>query len=166
MISWRRSVLGIGSVQQFQASSVESITVATGLQQSSSTLYSLRLKTKDGKARTLVDDIESRQEARWIVSQIENRAGLALNTQVEISNSFYGPPPQPQDGYPSPTGGFAVTTKTSGNWSQVVGAVFFIGWVAFIGFMLIAYHAHSQRKTARHIRPPPPQHRVSCAHLK
>ena len=140
MISWRRSVFGIGSVQQFQSSSIESIAVATSLQQAGSsgtTLYSIRLKPKDGTARTLVDDIESRQEARWIVSQIEKRAGLALNTQVEISNSFYGPPPQPQNGYPSPTGGFAVTAKTSGNWSQAVGAVFFIAWIAFMAFMML-----------------------------
>ncbi|HWF37509.1 MAG TPA: HEAT repeat domain-containing protein [Candidatus Acidoferrales bacterium] len=139
LISWRRSVLGIGPVQQFQSSSVESITVVTGLQQagsSGSAFYSIRLKPKDGKARTLVDDIESRQEARWIVSQIEKRAGFALNTQVEISNSFYGPPPQPQNGYDSRTGGFAVTTKTGGTWSQAVGLLFFIGWVAFIGLMM------------------------------
>ena len=139
LISWRRSVFGIGSQQQFQSSSVESITVSTGLQQSSGTLYSLRLKMKDGKARALVDDIESRQEARWIVSQIEKHAGLALNTQVEISNSFYGPPPQPQNGSTSRTGGFAVTTKTSGNWSQAIGLLFFIGWVAFIGFMMLRH---------------------------
>ena len=50
LISWRRSVFGIGSQQQFQSSSVESITASTGIQQrSSGTLYSLRLKMKDGK---------------------------------------------------------------------------------------------------------------------
>lgn len=142
LISWRRSAFGIGSLKQFQVSEVASIAVATGLQQagSSDIQYSIRLKTKDGKARTLVDDIENRQEARWIVSQIEKRAGLSLNTQVEISNSFYGPPPQPssssRDLYAS-TGGFARSVKTAGNWSQGVGAIFFIAWVAFIGFMFL-----------------------------
>lgn len=97
MISWRRSVLGIGFSRQVQIPEVESILPATSMQQASSsgsTLYSLRLRTKNGKSHTLADDIESRQEARWIVSQIEKRTGLALNTQVEIANAIYGPPPQ------------------------------------------------------------------------
>ena len=141
-MSWRRSVFGIGPSRQVQVSQVESISVATSIQQagSSGALYSLRLKTKDGKRRTLIDEIESRQEARWIVSQIEKRAGLALNTQVEISNSFYGPPPQPatgsQIGYAS-TGGLRTTTASGSNWSQTVGAIFFIGWMAFVGFMML-----------------------------
>jgi hypothetical protein len=142
MISWRRSVFGIGSSRQVQVSEVESITAATSIQQAGSsgnTLYSIRLKTKDGKSRTLIDEIESRQEARWIVSQIEKRAGLALNTQVEISNSLYGPPPQAasssQFDYGS-AGGLRTSTRSSGNWSQAVGAVFFIGWLAFVGFMM------------------------------
>ena len=99
LISWRRSVLGIpSSSRQIQVSEVDSILPVTSIQQASSSgtaLYSLRLKAKDGKSYTLADDIISRQEARWIVSQMEQRAGLGLNTQVEISNAFYGPPPQP-----------------------------------------------------------------------
>ena len=73
-------------------------TALTGIQQASSsgsTQYSVRLKTKAGQNYTLIDEIESREEARWIVAQIEKRAGLRLNTQVEMNNSIYGPPPQP-----------------------------------------------------------------------
>ena len=98
VISWRRFILGIGKSHELQISDVDSILAVTSVQQASSsggTLYSLRLKSKSGKNYTLVDDIESRQEARWIVSKIEKRAGLHVNTQVEINNSFYGPPPQP-----------------------------------------------------------------------
>lgn len=101
LISWRRSILGIpSSSRQIQISEIESIVPVTSIQQASSsgnTLYSLRLRTKDEKNYTLADDIISRQEARWLVSQMEQRAGLRLNTQVEISNAFYGPPPQPAE---------------------------------------------------------------------
>jgi hypothetical protein len=97
VIAWRRSVLGIGRSREMQISDVESILPVTGLQQASSsgsTLYSLRLKSKSGREYSLVNDIESRQEARWIVWEIEKRAGLRSNTQVAILNSIYGGPPQ------------------------------------------------------------------------
>jgi hypothetical protein len=96
VISWRHSVLGIGRSRQLQIVDVASILAVTSIQQASSsgsTLYSLRLQTKSGQNHTLVDEIESRQEARWIVSEIEKRAGLRLNTEVRIDDAFYGPPP-------------------------------------------------------------------------
>jgi hypothetical protein len=105
VISWRHAVLGIGRTRQMQIADVASILAVTGIQQASSsgsTLYSLRLQTNTGKNHTLVDEIQSRQEARWIVSEIEKRAGLRLNTQVRISDAFYGAPPQP--GAVSPNG--------------------------------------------------------------
>ena len=97
-ISWRHSILGIGRTRDSAISEVDSIVPLTGIQQASSsgsTQYSVRLKTKAGQNYTLIDEIESREEARWIVAQIEKRAGLRLNTQVEMNNSIYGPPPQP-----------------------------------------------------------------------
>ena len=98
VISWRHSVLGIGRTRQMQIADVALILAVTSIGQASSsgsTLYSLRLQTNTGKNYTLVDEIESRQEARWIVCQIEKRAGLKLNTQVRVNDAFYGPPPQP-----------------------------------------------------------------------
>jgi hypothetical protein len=105
VISWRHAVLGIGRTRQMQIAEVASILAVTSIQQASSsgsTLYSLRLQTNTGKNHTLIDEIQSRQEARWIVSEIEKRAGLRLNTQVQMSDAFYGPPPQP--GATSPNG--------------------------------------------------------------
>ena len=104
LISWRRSVLGIGRSRQMQIADVASILAVTRIEQASSsgsTLYSLRLQTKTGQHHTLVDEIESRQEARWIVSEIEKRTGLQLDTQVRIDDVFYGPPPQPGVGSPN-----------------------------------------------------------------
>ena len=151
-ISWRRSVLGIGKSQQMQISDVDAILASTSLQQGSSTLYSVILKSKSGKKITLVDDIESRQEARWIVWQIEKRAGLRLNTQVEINNSIYGPPPQPgealSDGSSFPTRGARATSSASKNWSHAVGAIFFVAWLGFIGSMMLrATHVRGTRSS-------------------
>jgi hypothetical protein len=144
VISWRRSIFGMGKSHELQISDVESILAFTSVQQASSSgdaLYSLRLKSKSGKNYTLVDDIESRQEARWIISKIDQRAGLRLNTQVEISNSFYGPPPQPGSASTSDSvfsaGGLRATGRTSNNLSQAVGAIFFVGWLGFIGYMML-----------------------------
>ncbi|HEY0703253.1 MAG TPA: hypothetical protein VGD60_10835 [Candidatus Acidoferrales bacterium] len=98
-ISWKKSILGIGGTHQLQISEVDSIAAVTSIQQASSsgsTLYSLRLRSKAGRVLTMVDEIESREEARWIVAKIEKRAGLRASTQVEVLDSpFYGPPPQP-----------------------------------------------------------------------
>jgi hypothetical protein len=136
VISWRRSVLGIGKAHEMEISNVDAILASTSIQQGSSTLYSVILKSKSGKKYTLVDDIENRQEARWIVWQIEKRAGLSLNTQVEINNSFYGPPPPP-DGSSFPAGGVRASSRTGNNWSRAVGAIFFVGWLGFIGYMML-----------------------------
>ncbi len=80
-------------------SNVESILPATSIQQASSsgsTLYSLRLRSKSGQTYTLVKSVILRADgkARWIVWEIEKRAGLQSNTQVAIVDSFYGPPPR------------------------------------------------------------------------
>jgi hypothetical protein len=153
MISWKHSILGIGNSRQVQISEVDSILPLTSIQQASSsgTLYSLRLQTKAGKNHTLVDDIESRQEARWIVSQIEKRAGLRLNTQVQINNTFYGPPPQPGANSANASvcsaGGIRVTTRSTNNWSQAIGIIFFFGWVGFIAFMMFRT-PHARNATA------------------
>jgi len=136
VISWRRSVLGMGKSHEMQISDIDSILASTSIQQGSSTLYSVILKSKSGKKYTLVEDIESRQEARWVVWQIEKRAGLSLNTQVEINNSIYGPPPPP-DGFSFPAGGVRATSSASKNWPHVVGAIFFVGWLGFIGYMML-----------------------------
>jgi hypothetical protein len=93
----RRGILGTGSTRRIQASDVASILPVVSMQQggnSGNTLCAIRLRTKNGRQYTLADEIDSRQEARWIVSQIETLAGLKLDTRVEVDSPF-GPPPQP-----------------------------------------------------------------------
>jgi hypothetical protein len=93
----RTGIFGIGSTRRIQASDVVSIVPVVSMQQSGGSgnaLYTIRLRTKNGRKYTLADEIDSRQEARWIVSQIESLAGLKLDTHVELDSPF-GPPPQP-----------------------------------------------------------------------
>jgi len=90
-------VLGIGSRKRFLFSEIDAVVAVTSGQQGGSqgnSMYAIRLRTKSGRRYTLADEISSRQEARWIVSQIETLAGLKVDTHVEI-DSPYGPPPQP-----------------------------------------------------------------------
>jgi hypothetical protein len=93
----RTGILGIGSTRRIQASDVASIVPVVSMQQSGSlgnALYAIRLRTKNGRKLTLADEIGSRQEARWIVSQIETLVGLKVDTHVEVDLPL-GSPPQP-----------------------------------------------------------------------
>ena len=90
-------VLGIGATKRYSTSEIEAIVAVTSGQQGGNngqSMYAIRLRTKNGRRVTLADEITSRQEARWIVSQIEALAGLKIDTHVEV-DSLYGPPPQP-----------------------------------------------------------------------
>jgi hypothetical protein len=90
-------ILGIGWTKRFSVSDIGALVAVTSGQQGGTqgqSMYAIRLRTKNGRRITLADEITSRQEARWIVSQIETLAGLRVDTHVEV-DSPYGPPPQP-----------------------------------------------------------------------
>ncbi len=90
-------ILGIGSTKRYSTSEIEAIVAVTSGQQGGNNgqaMYAIRLRTKNGRRFTLADEITSRQEARWVVSQVEALAGLKIDTHVEV-DSMYGPPPQP-----------------------------------------------------------------------
>ncbi|MGH9641970.1 MAG: HEAT repeat domain-containing protein, partial [Terriglobales bacterium] len=81
-----------------------------------------------------------RQEARWVVSQIEKLVGLKIDTHVALQDSFghlYSPPPQRANSgavpnaIPSP--GFPLRK----NYSGYVGLAFFFVWVGFILFNFV-----------------------------
>jgi len=85
----RRGILGMGTTRRFPFSEVASVVPIGSVQQGGNTdgnsIYSIQLHTKDGQKITLTDEISSRQEARWVVSQIETLAGLKLDTHVEVA---------------------------------------------------------------------------------
>lgn len=109
-------ILGIGKTRRFPISEIEAVVPVTSGQQSNSqrsAVYAIRLRTKDGRRVTLADDIDSRQEARWIVSQIESLAGLKVDTRVEVTAPF-GAPSQP----PQPAGGSMQLRTDGAGWPQ------------------------------------------------
>src|SRR5712691_11714943 len=82
-----RGIFGLGGTRRIQVSDVASIVPVVSMQQGASSgnqLHAIRLRLKDGRKFTLADEIDGRQEARWVVSQIETLAGLKLDTHVEV----------------------------------------------------------------------------------
>ncbi len=120
IVSTKR-VLGIGSTKHFLFSEVDAIVAVTSGQQGGAqgnSMYAIRLRTKNGRRLVLADEISSRQEARWIVSQIETLAGVKIDTHVEI-DSAYGPPPQPgQPLFNAPGTGFLGPAAMRAGWQR------------------------------------------------
>ena len=83
----RKSIFGAGSEKRIPFSEIASVIAFASLQQggnSDSSVHSIRLLTKSGQKISLADGISNRQEARWVVSQLETLAGLEVDTHVEI----------------------------------------------------------------------------------
>jgi hypothetical protein len=87
-IQSRGGILGFGALRRTPFSEVGAIVPVASIAQGGSSdhsIYSVQLRTKSGKKFTLADEISSRQEARWIVSQLETLAGLKIDTRVEVN---------------------------------------------------------------------------------
>ncbi len=86
-ITCHKALLGIARTQVFQTSEIESVLPVMARQQANNgrIYYSLRLRTRDGRETNLVTGIGDRQEARWLISQIESNAGLKQDTHVELA---------------------------------------------------------------------------------
>jgi len=86
-IRYRKGIFGTGSEKRIPCSEIVSIVAVANLQQggnSDSSVHSIRLLTKSGQKITLAGEISNRQEARWVVSQLETLTGLKVDTHVEI----------------------------------------------------------------------------------
>ena len=82
-----KSTLGVGSTRRIPFSEIGSVAIVSGGQSSAGTAWhSLRLVRKDGKKLTLATGISNRQEARWLVSQMENLIGLKQDTRVQFED--------------------------------------------------------------------------------
>jgi len=94
----RKGIFGAGSEKHIPFSEVVSIVAFASLQQggnSDSSVHSIRLLTKSGPKIILAEEI-NRQEARWIVSQLEILIGLKVDTHVEIDLPLGIAPRPPQ----------------------------------------------------------------------
>jgi hypothetical protein len=98
-ITWRRGILGAGVTRLLALSKVASIVPFIDLGVGGRSRYvpfAIQLRTKDGRDFTLADEIASRQEARWVVSQMEALAELKVDTRVRVDLPFAAvtqPPP-------------------------------------------------------------------------
>jgi hypothetical protein len=129
----RKGILGTGSPQRFQASDVASIAPVASMQQggnSQTAMHLIRMQLKDGRKITLADEIDSRQEARWAVSQIETLAGLKVDTHVEVDLPL-GVPVQP---VLQTSGPFSTSTGQRKQATASIG-VFVAFTAAMFGFM-------------------------------
>jgi hypothetical protein len=158
----RTGILGMGSTRRIPASDVASILPVVSMQQNNSAgneLYGIRLRTKNGRKLTLADEIDSRQEARWIVSQIETLAGLKVDTHVEMEAPLgvAAQPPQPLTGQ--------VFTRPQPRTSTATSvAVFAVVLMAMISFAVSRSFTSGSRpkgsRTATASRPNPVAPRV------
>lgn len=129
----RTGLFGLGSTRRIQVSDVAAIVPVVSAQQgtnSGSQLHAIRLRLKDGRKITLADEIDSRQEARWVVAQIETLAGLKLDTHVEVDLPLGVSPQLPGQ---TPAQVFTPARRPSSAEASLV--VFFAMVAGMIGFM-------------------------------
>ena len=163
----RRGILGLGGTKRFPCSEVSAILPVGSVQQGGASgdnsIYSIQLQTKSGQKVTLADELSSRQEARWVVSQLETLAGLKLDTHVEVSLPL-GVQSQPVQLRREPSN---VRVQTSGS-SGVAFAVFGVmvlamfAWQARWNVGARSVRANTSRAASRSIassrpRPVPPR---------
>lgn len=137
----QRNMLGGGSPREIPFGDVQSIVAAAGVQGSNATngSYRLRLQTKSGENFSLVDNIADRQEARWIVGQIEKLVGLKTDTHVALQDSFghdYSRPPQ------RAVDGAALQQKLirPNKIAAFIGVCTFALWTGYIFYRVISIH--------------------------
>ena len=133
-----RKMLGGGSPREIPFSDVQSIVAGMGLQSSNafSGSYRVRLQTKAGKDFPLVDNIADRQEARWIVGQVERLVGLKIDTHVALQDSFGHDYSRPsQRGVSSAT--VPRTIPRANKVAALVGVAGFMLWTGFIVYKVI-----------------------------
>jgi hypothetical protein len=129
----RTGIFGLGSTRRFQVSDVASIVPVVSMQQggdSANALHAIRMRMKNGSKITLADEIDSRQEARWVVSQIETLVGLKLDTHVEVDLPL-GVSPQA----PGQTSGQVFTPPRQRASASASLGMFFVAVIAMFGFM-------------------------------
>jgi hypothetical protein len=140
----RRGLLGIGGTRRFQTSEVASLVPVVSMQQggnSGTAMHAIRMRLKSGGKITLADEIDSRQEARWVVSQIETLAGLKLDTHVEVDLPL-GVNPQP----PGQTASQVFTTSRSNSSTATSVGVFVLMFAGMAGFMIWRMTSFTSRR--------------------
>ena len=128
-----RRTFGVGNRREAAFGDIQSVLASMGLQSSSGTngSYRIRLQMKNGVGFSLADNITDRQEARWIVGQIEKLVGLKTDTHVALQDGFgqvYAPPVR----HAAPGAVQIPAARRVNSVAQVFGLIFFLAWVGFI----------------------------------
>ena len=163
------NMFGAGAPREIPFSDVQTVLAGVGLQGSNGTVgsYRLSLKTKSGENFSLADNISDRQEARWIVSQIEKLVGLKTDTHVALQDSFgrdYSRPPQRIDSGPTLPRTLGRTNKVA----AVVGVVLFVIWMGFIFYKIIGVQhnvSHQSKFVSPKVSPRKPVQRIAYGPL-
>jgi hypothetical protein len=145
-IVFRKAVLRIGGTREIGFSEIAEILAVTVAQQKGTRpSYYVCVHTKDGRKLKLADDIDNRQEARWVAAQLEKFVGLKLDTHVAVEPAFgaYGPPPQRGQ---APSGSLP-TFRRNNPAAIAVGIAFFLAWTGFVTYRFLPGH-HGQFKRA------------------
>ncbi|HEY7352474.1 MAG TPA: HEAT repeat domain-containing protein [Terriglobales bacterium] len=137
-----RKLLGTGTRREIPFSEIQSITAGMGIQNSSSKNGSFRiqLQIKTGQSVRLVENIADRQEARWVVYQIEKLAGLKIDTHVALQDSLGRAYAAPARIY---TGGIRSSPRPiprANKISAVIGVAMFSVWTGFIVYQFAGFH--------------------------
>jgi hypothetical protein len=137
----QRQMLGARSPREVPFSDVQAIIAGMGIQSSNAIngSYRLRLHTKSGEDFSLADNISDRQEARWIVGQIEKLVGLRTDTHVALQDSFghdYSRPPQRAVDGTTPLQRITRPNKVA----AIIGVCTFVLWTGYIFYRVIGFH--------------------------
>jgi hypothetical protein len=142
----RRGVFGIGGARRTPFSEVASVVAVASMQQggnSDNSVHSIRMVTNAGKKITLADEISSREEARWVVSQIETLVGLKIDTHVEVDLPL-GVPARPLGQNAGPV--FTQTRRSSSTPASL--AVFMMMVAGMLGFMAWRMSSFTSRRNS------------------
>jgi hypothetical protein len=144
-----RGILGIGLTRLIPISDVASIVAVVSMQQggnSTNALHAIRLRLKDGRKISLADEIASRQEARWVVSQMETLAGLKVDTHVEVDLPL-GVPATPILQKPGQT---FTPARPRTSTAASLGAFFFfvIAMFGFMAWRMSSFPSHTNKSRA------------------
>jgi hypothetical protein len=141
----RSGAFGLGATRRTAFSDITSIVAVASLQpggDSENSIHSLRMLTTTGKKITLADGISSRQEARWVVSQLEALAGLKLDTHVEMELPL-GVPARPVQSQNRQTLGSPQTATATALAFAVLGVVL-VAFFALLGKSFFASRARGR----------------------
>ena len=89
------AILGIGVLHRMPYDQVASISpMSQGRPVGGRLMYGIVVRLKDGQEVKVAADALTEQEAKWVVTRLEQTLGLQRDTRTQF-RSFYGAPPQP-----------------------------------------------------------------------